>query len=267
MITSRDNDIIKYCIKLQKDKKLRATDKRFFVEGDKLIESAAENDIPIQTLLFTESGSEKYRDTFEKAQKKSETILEISDQLGKIISDSVTPQGLFAILSYKPEDETMDEISVESKIIILENIQDPGNVGTIIRSALAFSIDMVIFSGCCDIYSQKVLRSTVGAIFNLKYLRTESLSETIGVLHDKGIKIYGAALHGNPKPISYYDIGCGAAVIVGNEGSGITHETMSLCDDTVFIPMNPLAESLNASTAASVIMWEMSKDIALKNKE
>ena len=149
----------------------------------------------------------------------------------------------------------------EAKIrnaLVLETVQDPGNVGTVIRTANAFGIDAVILTGdCADLYNPKTVRSTMGAIFRQRVLTLEA-AELKALLEKNSLPLYGAALHQNSALITDVSLK-NAAAAVGSEGRGLSGEVLAMCDKTVFIPMQPDSESLNAAVAASVIMWEMSK--------
>ena len=139
---------------------------------------------------------------------------------------------------------------------MLENVQDPGNVGTVIRTANAFRIGAVILCGCCaDLYAPKTVRATMGAIFRQRVLTAER-EELPALLRKNGLPLYGAALSASSQDIHTLDLHR-SAVAVGSEGKGLSEELLSLCAKQLIIPMNPDSESLNAAVAASVIMWEM----------
>ena len=141
--------------------------------------------------------------------------------------------------------------------LIIEGVQDPGNVGTVLRSANAFGISAVVLVGeCADAFSPKTVRSTMGAIFRQRIIRTD-IQGLSGLLRENGLKLYGAVLSDDAVSIADTDV-TGAAVAVGSEGRGLSRELISICDGKLIIPMEPDSESLNAAVAASIIMWEMS---------
>lgn len=142
--------------------------------------------------------------------------------------------------------------------IVLENVQDPGNVGTVIRTANALNIGAVILTGACaDLYQPKTVRATMGAIFRQTVIRVER--EFLGdLLRDQGLPLYGAALSDKAQDLRGLSLRR-AAVAVGSEGQGLSGELLKLCDGELIIPMNPDSESLNAAVAASIIMWEMAR--------
>ena len=142
--------------------------------------------------------------------------------------------------------------------IVLESVQDPGNVGTVIRTANAFGVDAVILTGvCADLYNPKTVRATMGAIFRQRVLELP-LAELRAALDENGLPLYGAALSETARDFREIPLDK-AAVAVGSEGNGLSTELLAICDGQLIIPMRPDSESLNAGVAASVIMWEMSR--------
>lgn len=141
---------------------------------------------------------------------------------------------------------------------MLESVQDPGNVGTVIRTANAFGIDAVILTGnCADLYNPKTVRATMGAIFRQRVL-CRGVDELMPLLAGNGLALYGAALSARAADIRRVDVK-NAAVAIGSEGSGLSAALLALCRGEVIIPMRPDSESLNAGVAASVVMWEMAR--------
>ncbi len=144
------------------------------------------------------------------------------------------------------------------RAIVLENLQDPGNVGTVIRTANAFNIDAVILVGACaDLYNPKTVRASMGAIFRQRVL-TMSIQELDELTQQQALPLFGAALSDKAADLRNVEIHR-AAVAIGSEGRGLSKELLSICGGEIIIPMNPESESLNAAVAASVIMWEMSR--------
>ena len=142
--------------------------------------------------------------------------------------------------------------------IVLENVQDPGNVGTVIRTASAFGVDAVILVGACaDVYQPKTVRATMGAIFRERVLTLE-LDKLCALLKEQGLPLYGAALSDRAKDVRGLDLH-GAAIAVGSEGRGLSAALLERCEETIIIPMAPGSESLNAAVAAAVLMWETAR--------
>ena len=154
-----------------------------------------------------------------------------------------------------PEERELPRIR---NAIVLENVQDPGNVGTVVRTANAFGIDAVILVGACaDLYQPKTARATMGAVFRQRVLALEP-DALCAYLKEQGLPLYGAALSAHARDVRCLDLR-GAALAVGSEGRGLSQALLERCAETVIIPMQPESESLNAAVAAAVRMWEMSR--------
>lgn len=232
-LTSVSNEKVKYWVNL-KDKKFRDKEGVFLIEGDHLIEEAKKNNLIKYTISMVNEDADYYvtREIMEK----------ISHQ--KSISLNV------AVCGFLKED------SIGGNVLILDNLQDPGNLGTIIRSAVAFGIDTIIIGDTCvDLYNPKVIRSTEGMIFNLNIIR-RNLKEIIPILKNLGYKIVGTDVNKGKdiRKINKENI----AVVIGNEGNGLSEDVKTLCDEFIYIKMDSKCESLNAGVAASIIMYEVS---------
>lgn len=234
-ITSLQNDKVKYWVNL-KNKKFRDTEKKFLIEGDHLIDEASKYNLIEYKISVVDKNADYY--------VTKEIMAKISDQ--KSISLNA------AVVKYINED------SINGNVLILDNLQDPGNLGTIIRSAVAFNIDTIILSDdSVDLYNSKVIRATEGMIFNINILR-RNLKEFIPVIKNLGYKIVGTDVKGG---VDVKNIGKdNIAIVIGNEGSGISKEVRDMCDEFTYIKMDSNCESLNASVAASIIMYEVSHE-------
>lgn len=234
-ITSIHNDNVKYWVSL-KNKKIRDKERKFIVEGDHLIEEARKNNLIEYIISCVDENADFY--------VTKEVMEKISDQ--KSISYNA------AVVKFIPED------SVNGNVIILDNLQDPGNLGTIIRSSVAFNIDTIIISDTSvDLYNPKVVRSTEGMIFNLNIIR-RNLEGIIPVLKNLGYKIVGTDVNEgiDVRNISKENV----AIIIGNEGNGMSENVKEMCDEFINIKINKSCESLNAGVAASIIMYEVSHE-------
>ena len=234
-ITSIHNDNVKYWVSL-KNKKIRDKERKFIVEGDHLIEEARNNNLIEYIISCVDENADFY--------VTKEIMEKISDQ--KSISYNA------AVVKFIPED------SVNGNVIILDNLQDPGNLGTIIRSSVAFNIDTIIISDTSvDLYNPKVVRSTEGMIFNLNIIR-RNLEGIIPVLKNLGYKIVGTDVNEgiDVRNISKENV----AIIIGNEGNGMSENVKEMCDEFINIKINKSCESLNAGVAASIIMYEVSHE-------
>lgn len=260
MITSQSNGRIKYVTDLLTKARLRRKDGKFVAEGIKMfLEAPLEL---IEEVYISEELEKKVQKVFPEdralAEKLSRVNYEVvTDSILKKMTETVTPQGIVSVIKIK--EQKLEEITDVEKplIIMLENLQDPGNLGTILRTAEGAGADGIIMtSDCVDIYNPKVTRSTMGSVFRQKFVYVEDLQETIEVLKKKGIEVFAAALDSNSMQ---YDEACFSkpcAILIGNEGNGLKKETIEHASKTVYIPMEGKVESLNASVAASILMYE-----------
>jgi len=236
LITSVNNDRIKELVKL-KDKKYRDNNNLFFIEGKDIIDEAYKQSILKE--LYVLEGTLIDIDV---------PITYVSYDVMKKISDMESISEYYGVC-YKKKDS-----NVGNRIIVLDNIQDPGNLGTIIRSAVAFNFDTVVLSkNTVDLYNPKVIRSTKGMLFNVDII-VRDLEDFLGNLD--GYAIYGTdVVNGNN--ICDIDIPEKVVLVIGNEGRGISEEVRSLCNKFIYINMSSNCESLNASVAASILMYEV----------
>lgn len=258
-ISAKDNPLIKHINKLIKSSKYRAEKGEFVAEGVRLCEDALYSGCDIQALVVSDFACEHYKDTVAKLSEKTENSYVIPDSLFSKTSDTRNPQGVLCVIKALDNPTLFDKIKCNGKFLALDNIQDPSNLGTILRTAEAVGIDGVILSAdCCDIYSPKVVRGSMGAVFRLSYTIVDTIA---GFLSDnKYIDSFAAVVDSGAAEISVIDFkGKTACVVIGNEANGVKQSTIDACGGTVTIPMRGRAESLNASVAASIIMWEMIK--------
>ncbi|NLV86934.1 MAG: RNA methyltransferase [Clostridiales bacterium] len=247
-ISSRKNKIIIHMKNLGADSSYRRNAGEFLCDGEKLLREALDSGADISCVLW---GGEKTAALPHETSEYScpaELIQNISP-----LKNSSGP--LFSV-----------KIPVKAQVypegaqaIILENLQDPGNVGTVIRTAKAMGTELVILVGdCADIYNPKTVRATMGAVFRQK-VSLMSIGELKDYVSRNGLRLIGAALSDKAEDIRKIDMG-NTAVAIGSEGSGLSKELLSICEGEVIIPMQPESESLNAAVAASIVMWEMSRN-------
>ena len=186
-------------------------------------------------------------------------VLMVGDSAFRFLADTVTPQGIGAVLEFPTMPSLSEVLRKATRLLILENLQDPGNLGTCIRTADAFGFDAVLcVSDCVDAYNPKVLRSTVGSMFHIPVLRIEeNISTLLERVKGDGFAVYGAHPRGGAKAGDESLFTGKSAVIIGNEGAGLTEAAKRGSDCLVTIPMPGRAESLNAGIAASVLMYEV----------
>ncbi|MGI6776988.1 MAG: TrmH family RNA methyltransferase [Acetivibrionales bacterium] len=258
IITSSQNPLVKEAKSL-KLRKHRDSKGLFFIEGLRFVEEAVKRGGDIERVFvskhFYEMGSPNSEKLLREIKSRANDVVFLTDKLFKEISDTSSPQGIAAVLRMKAA--RLDElIGKDNLFILLDSVQDPGNMGTIIRTADAAAFNGVIISkGCVDIYNPKVLRSTMGSVFHIPIVFSSDLSETISFLKSNGIKIYAAHLMGEK---NYFDIRMAnnTAIIIGNEANGVRDDIASYADGLVKIPMPGNSESLNASIAAGILMFE-----------
>lgn len=256
-ISSNQNTIIKEINSLKK-KKFREEKKLFFIEGLRFVDEALKENVEILRVLVSEQFvSSKNSDTIlGKVKKKNIDLFLVTDKIFNEISDTEAPQGILAVVRMKSH--TIDEIlTPDSFIIVLDSVQDPGNLGTIIRTADAANSSGILLSkGCVDAYNPKVLRSTMGSIFHIPHVFSENIAEDLKGLKNRGIQVLAAHLEGKRFHFET-DLKQSTAVIIGNEANGISEDIIRFADELVRIPMPGKAESLNASVAAGVLMFEV----------
>lgn len=258
-ISAKDNPLIKHINKLIKSSKYRAEQGEFIAEGTRLCEDALYSNCDIISLVVSDFACEHYGSTVSKLVDKAENSYVISDSIFSRISDTRNPQGVLCVIKALDNPTLFDTIKCNGKLLALDNIQDPSNLGTILRTAEAVGIDGVILSAdCCDIYSPKVVRGSMGAVFRLSYIIVDTIAEFLS--ENKYLNSFAAVVDSHAKKITEADFKNGPiCVVIGNEANGLKQSTINACSCSVTIPMKGRAESLNASVAASIIMWEMIK--------
>lgn len=258
-IISKQNETIKRIKSLEK-KKYREKYSEILLEGYRLIEDALESNLIIKTVLYTESIDRKKAILVEKLFEAGAEVIEADEEVFGYISDTVNSQGLLAIAEM-PSSELKDiPVKPQGFIIYLDRMQDPGNLGTVIRTADAAGAECVAISaGSVDAYNTKVLRSAMGSVFHLPVMQNVSGKQFIGDLKRGGYRVIAADLKG-AKLLGEIDYGKKACLVIGNEGAGIRDEILDICDESVKIPIIGHAESLNAAVAAGILLY----DIAMK---
>ncbi len=255
LISSRKNDGVRLFRELSREKKTRDESGLFSVEGDHLCGELARCGYEITLALVTEKAQKKYPETAKLLVSMAKDSAEINDEIAEYISDTKAPQGLFAVAKKRPPNA---DIGAAKRVVLLDGVQDPGNVGTVIRTAEALKIGAAALSGnCADIYSPKAMRASMGSALRLPCI-TGGLSETISTLKAGGFTVYGAMLDETAARLGELSFPEKAAVVIGSEGSGISGEIKALCDAALYIPIEG-AESLNAAAAAAIILWELSR--------
>lgn len=252
MITSTSNSQVKKLLQLQKKSKVRNEEGVFVVEGLRMFVEVPKD--RVEKVYVSETFYNKKKQEL----KLHEFPLEVlSDSVFDYVSDTKTPQGVLCIVKQKNY-SLKQLLDIENPhFIVLENLQDPGNLGTIIRTAEGAGVHAVFMSkDCVDLYNPKVIRSTMGSIYRVPIIYIEEIPQLLEEFREKGIRSYAAHLEGK-KFYDQEDYRTGTAILIGNEGNGLRDEVSESADVWVQIPMQGEVESLNAAVAASVLMFEV----------
>lgn len=249
VITSRSNPLVTYVRKLNSKRAFRRGSNAFAAEGPKLLAEALRWGARVETVLCAPG--------VPLPELPARTrVVELPEKLLAAVADTETPQGIVFICQGKSL--AVPERLEGRRWLVLDGVQDPGNVGTIWRAADAFGADgLILCNGCADPWSPKTVRSTMGAVFRLPVYEG-TIEDAARRLAAACIPLYAAALREDARDIRDVPLSC-AAVVIGSEGRGVSDETLSLCQKAVRIPMRARCESLNAAVAASVALWEMAR--------
>ncbi len=256
-LTAKSNEKIKAAVSVRDSARTRREQHLFFLEGARLCGDAAENGVTVLRSFFTPQALKKYPAQTEKIAAVSKENYTVSDELAQKLSDTQNSQGVFCVCREPKKSADADKINPNGKYILLENVQDPSNLGAVSRTAEALGIDGMFVCGGCDIYNPKALRASMGSALRLNIVSCSSAIEIIEKMNSAGIMTLASTPSKDSMLITDVSMDGGVCCVVGNEGNGITPETMSACTHRVTIPMGGRAESLNASTAAAVLIWEM----------
>ena len=253
VISSKDNDLIKHIKKL-KDKKHRDESNEYIIEGVKLIEEAVKEKARIKKIIVCEDTTRTYEiPTNIMYEIAKYECVYVTNKVFASITQVTNPQGIMAIIE---KGDTNVQIDYTQDIIVaLDDVQDPGNLGTILRTVDSIGLNQIIVSkGTADAFNSKVVRSTMGAIFRVKIIEVENLPQAIKEMRKHHFKLMVTSLQTKN---SIYEIDFNKKIIViGNEANGVSKEIQDMADEKAKIPMLGRTESLNASVAAGVVMYE-----------
>lgn len=246
-ITSRQNPLMTHLRKLASSRSYRKKSGEYLCDGTKLLAEALKWGAEVKTAAFSEGVDIPPLPDGVRAVR-------VSEELMRSVSPMETPQGALFTVAL-PEVQLPETLSGKH-YLVLDGVQDPGNVGTILRTADAFDCDGVfLVNACADLYNPKTARATMGAIFR-REAYTVTAEELFALLRKSGVPLYGTALRDDTVPLAEADL-ARAAVAIGSEGRGLSQQVLDECAKTLKIPMNPRCESLNAAIAATVVLWEM----------
>ncbi len=258
VITSKDNRLVKEWRALNEQARQRRKTGLFAIEGARLCGDALASGLTLTAVLYTAAARETYAAVVESLIAAADESAEISASLAQGLGDTAHPQGVFCIAKSLDIRLSLDTIDNMGRYGVLEDIQDPGNLGTMIRTAEAFGLDgLVLSAGCCDVYNPKVLRASMGGVFRLPLAVADDLPTALVALQARGMTALACVVDADATPIQRVQTAGGSLCVIGNEGNGLTAETVAVCRQRVTIPMGGRAESLNASMAAGIVMWEM----------
>ena len=257
-ITSKDNETVKMLKKLR-DKKYRDQENCYIIEGIKLIKEAILENTEIKLVVICDDCKQDNEfDSELKYEIAKYECIYVNEKIFLSITNVVNPQGIMAVVEKKNNSDSID--FNDELILVLDDIQDPGNMGTILRTADSLNLKQIIVSkGSADVYNPKVVRSTMGAIFRINIIESDDLVKTVKEIKKHKVKIITTSLQTDK---SMYDVSYDkTAIVIGNEANGVSKEILDLADEKVKIPMLGKTESLNASVATAVILYE-----AMRNK-
>ena len=265
VITSRQNPFVKSVCGLA-EKKKRTDSGLFRFDGIKLLREAVGSDIHIKHVIYREDAESRIADII---GSMAERAVAVSAEVFDKITEEKSPEGVVTVANMPdklhrrvPSEDICNNVRREQRILLAESIRDPGNLGTVMRSCYALGIDLLVMSrDCADIYNSKTIRAAMGAIFKLPTVTVDSCELACAVerLKTQGRRVYATALHRDSRKIGDTEIAYGDCFVIGNEGHGLCDSTVEACTHPVIIPMREGAESLNASAAAAICIWETIK--------
>ncbi|MDD3222998.1 MAG: RNA methyltransferase [Clostridia bacterium] len=262
MITSTSNAQIKNLMWLQKKAKVRREQQCFVVEGIKMVLEAPQERLKAVYMSESFSQSESAKAVLKKAEEAHIRAEIVTDKIFRDMSDTMTPQGVMAVVAFSPWD-WQDMLKAEKDgyklYLVLESLQDPGNLGTILRTSEGAGVDGVILNRTSvDPYMPKVIRSTMGSIYRMPIAVTDDLSEVIPYMKDEKFGVYAAHLKGE-KNYFQQDYCRNTCFMIGNEANGLSESLAGMATDYIRIPMSGQVESLNAGVAAALLIYEVKR--------
>lgn len=270
IITSRNNKLVKWFSSLQ-DKKYRNIEGYFLAEGVKLTVEAFDAGLPVEYCIVNEEKKDAvisaFSDYFEDEKYAECRVITVSNGVFEKISTEKAPQGIISVIKHLDFFREMDIIYKEEffleegeRAIFLHSVRDPLNLGAVIRSSVAFGTDHIILSDdCADIYNPKTIRSAMASLYRVKITKIKDVPSFIRAAMENGRRVFAAELTARAKSLSEISLTSSDIVMIGNEGHGIPSEISEISSGSVYIPISKKTESLNASVAAAIFMWEQSK--------
>jgi RNA methyltransferase, TrmH family len=257
VITSPSNKRVAKAFRLKK-RGIRDQERRFLVEGVPAISEAIDSPATVHGIFHGGSADERVSAVLTRARGAGISVLELSEELMRRLTSTVTPQGIVAVVDFV--DVPVEELARDAACVaVLAEVRDPGNAGTIVRSADASGADGVVFStASVDLYNEKAVRATAGSLFHVPVAREVPLDMAVGALRDQGLRILAATAQGS-RSIHETDLARPTAILFGNEAHGLSSESLEQADDTIRVPIYGRAESLNLAAAAATVLFESAR--------
>ncbi len=252
-IESVQNESVKRACKLAVSAKFRQAEHAFFLEGARLCCDAAMSGVAVLQCFVTQAALDKESDRLAALLEKAKHTSLISDAVAQKLSQTQTPQGVFCVCAAEKRDMTVDPDGV---YLALDHIQDPANLGAMIRTAEALGLSGAVLCGCCDIHNPKAQRAAMGSLLRMPMTETDDLASYLSRRMNSGMRVLATTPDASAPKLTDLHVYGGVIAVIGNEGNGVSEAVLSICEK-VTIPMNGRAESLNASMAAAITMWEL----------
>ena len=254
LMPGTNNQTVKHFRHLCTSRTFRRKQRAFAMEGLRLVRDAMLSHVHIQALLLTQTAAEQHGGALTALQPDVRTLL-VSDALAREIADTETAQGIFAVADMLLETDALP--AAGQQVMVLHQVQDPANLGAVLRTAEALGTDCVCLYQCCDLYNPKTLRSSMGALFRVPVCRISDMDAFFSHCEAAGLPTCAAVVDRDAEQLGSVSFAGGAAVLIGNEGNGLPQSISDACTRRITIPMAPASNSLNAAAAAGLFLWEM----------
>ena len=263
LITSKTNPRVKSAAALL-DRRERKKTGLFLLEGARLCADAAQNGVTVETLFLTEAAAEKYPAEAALLRQKAKQAFLLSEAAAERLADTKNSQHIFCVCQRKTDRLPTDPRGL---YVFLDNVQNPDNLGAVSRTAEALGFDGLIVSGGCEADSPKALRASMGALLRFPVTAVEDGAAWLADRRAEGMRLLATVPDRAADDITQLKLTSGAVLVIGNEGSGVSEQTLAVCTDRVTIPMAGKAESLNAAAAAAIAMWEISRKSSVGSRK
>ncbi len=259
LVTSRNNPHVRQLDDLLRRKKAREESSLMALEGRRLVVDAWAAGLVPQTLFITPEAWQKAPKELEPLLHSAREVVWLDASLAARIGDTQAPQGVFALCPQPSLEKEKVPVRPDGRYLLLHKVRDPGNLGSILRTAAALGADGAFLCECVEVFSPKVLRASMGGVWRLPIALTDTLEPVLSLLREAGVATFAAALRQGAKGPECLALAKGRAVLIGNEGDGLPDHLIDACDHVVMLPMKSGSDSLGASMAAGILLWEMLK--------